>query len=49
MTAFLLSDNVPFIRLFLEKGFDLKNYLTYATLEHLYTYSVHAQVNILFC
>ncbi|KAA0192072.1 Transient receptor potential cation channel subfamily M member 2 [Fasciolopsis buskii] len=45
MTAFLLSDNVPFIRLFLEKGFDLKNYLTYATLEHLYTYSVHAQTS----
>ncbi|THD27935.1 Transient receptor potential cation channel subfamily M member 2 [Fasciola hepatica] len=45
MTTFLLNDNVPFIKLFLEKGFNLKNYLTYATLERLYTYSVHAQTS----
>ncbi|CAH8575757.1 unnamed protein product, partial [Dicrocoelium dendriticum] len=41
MTTFLLRDNVPFIKLFIDKGFDLKLYLTSETLEQLYTLSVY--------
>ncbi|GAA50779.1 transient receptor potential cation channel subfamily M member 2, partial [Clonorchis sinensis] len=40
MSSFLLRDNVPFMKLFLEKGFDLKSYLTRGRLEMLYTLSL---------
>ncbi|KAF7233490.1 hypothetical protein EG68_06692 [Paragonimus skrjabini miyazakii] len=40
MMSFLLQENVEFTKLFLEKGFDLKAYVTCETMERLYTYSV---------
>ncbi|KAF8566666.1 hypothetical protein P879_03161 [Paragonimus westermani] len=41
MMSFLLQENVEFMKLFLEKGFDLKAYVTCETMERLYTYAVH--------
>ncbi|KAA3676789.1 transient receptor potential cation channel subfamily M member 2 [Paragonimus westermani] len=40
MMSFLLQENVEFMKLFLEKGFDLKAYVTCETMERLYTYAV---------